>query len=79
MEIQYRSHAVERMIQRGISPRDVDDVLRNPDGVIRQSMDKVIAYKNIEDRTDNSIAVVAVEGDQAWEVITVMINFEVRQ
>ena len=79
MEIQYRSHAVERMIQRGISPRDLDDVLQNPDGVIRQSMDKVIAYKNIEDRTDNSIAVIAVESDQAWEVITVMINFEVRQ
>ena len=42
-------------------------------------MDKVIAHKNIEDRTDNSIAVVAVEDGQAWEVITVMVNFEVRQ
>ncbi len=41
-------------------------------------MGKVIAYKRIEGRNDNSIAVVAVEESQAWEVITVMVHFEVR-
>ena len=67
------------MIQRGISPHEVEDVLGKPDGVIRQSMDKVIAYKRIEGRNDNSVAVVAVDENQAWEVITVMINFEMRE
>lgn len=79
MDIRYRSHAVERMIQRGIAPPDVEDVLGIPDGTIRQSMDKVIAFKQIEGRSDNSIAVMAIEGSQAWEVITVMVNFEVRE
>lgn len=79
MEVRYRSHAVERMIQRGIAPHEVEDILGNPDGVIRQSMDKVIAYKRVAGRNDNSIAVVAVEENQAWEVITVMINFEMRE
>ena len=78
MEVRYRSHAVERMNQRGVSPREVADALRNPDGIIRQSMDKVIAYKRFEGRDDNLIAVVAAEGLRAWEVVTVMVNFEVR-
>ena len=64
------------MIKRDISPQNVEDILGSPDGVIRQSMDKVIAYKRIEGRNDNSVAVVAVKESQAWEVITVMINFE---
>lgn len=42
-------------------------------------MDKVIVYKHVEGRIDNSIAVVAVEGIQAWEVITAMVNFEARE
>ena len=78
MEIRYGSHAVERMFQRRISAEDVESVLANPDGLIRQSRDKVIAYKDIRGRRDNSVAVVALEGD-AWEVITVMVNFEVRK
>ena len=40
------------MIQRGIAPPDVEDVLGSPDGTIRQSMDKMI---------------------------TVMVNFDVRE
>ena len=79
MEIRYRSHAVERMLLRGISPQDVEDVLGNPDGAIRQSMDKVIACKRMVGRSDNSVAVVAVEGSQTWEVITVMVHFEARE
>ena len=66
------------MFQRRISAEDVESVLANPDGLIRQSRDKVIAYKDIRGRRDNSVAVVALEGD-AWEVITVMVNFEVRK
>ena len=64
------------MFKRGISPHNVEDILGSPDGVIGQSMDKVIAYKRIEGRNDNSVAVVAVKESQAWEVITVMTNFE---
>lgn len=79
MEIRYGSHAVERMIQRGISPQEVEDVLRNPDGVIAQSRDKVIAFKRLEGRSDNTIAVVAVDDGRAWSVITVMTHFEVRE
>ncbi len=42
-------------------------------------MDKVIAGKRIEGRNDNSVAVVAVEENQVWEVITVIVNFETRE
>ena len=66
-------------MQRGISPQEVEDVLRNPDGVIAQSRDKVIACKRLEGRSDNTIAVVAVDDGRAWSVITVMTHFEVRE
>lgn len=79
MDIRYSSHAVERMFQRRISAQEVESLLANPDGVVRQSRDKVIAHKNIEGRRDNSVAVVALEGKDAWDVITVMVNFEVRK
>ena len=79
MEIKYSSHAVERMLQRRISPQEVEDILTKPDGVIRQSRDKFIAYKKIRGRRDNMLAAVAVEDGRMWEVITVMVNFEVRK
>lgn len=79
MEIKYSSHAVERMLQQRISPREVEAVLTEPDGLIRQSRDKFVAHGKIDGRTDNSLAVVAVEGDGVREVITVMVNFEVRE
>lgn len=79
MEIKYSSHAVERMLQRRISPQEVEDILTEPDGVIRQSRDKFIAYKKIRGRRDNMLAAVAVEDGRMWEVITVMVNFEVRK
>ena len=79
MEIRYSSHAVERMFQRRISTQEVESLLANPDGVVRQSRDKVIAHKNLKGRRDNSVAVVALEGKGAWEAITVMVNFEVRK
>ena len=79
MEIKYSAYAVERMLQRPISPREVEAVLTEPDGMIRQSRDKLVAYGKIDGRKDNSLAVVAVEGDGVREVITVMVNFEVRE
>ena len=79
MEIRYSSHAVERMFQRRISARDVESLLANPDGLIRQSRDRVIAHKKMRGRQDNSVAVVDLERRDAWEVMTVMVNFEVRK
>ena len=79
METKYSSHAVERMLQRRISPQEVEDILTEPDDVIRQSRDKFIAYKKIRGRRDNMLAAVAVEDGRVWEVITVMVNFEVRK
>jgi hypothetical protein len=77
-EILYRSHAVERMEQRNISAEEVENILKNPDGVIPQSMDKAIFYKEFSSRKDNFIAVVAVDMKIHFEIITVMINFEVK-
>ena len=79
MEIRYSPHAVDRMIQRQISTAEVEDVLAKPDGLIKQSQDKLIVYKKVDARTDNSLAVVAVEQNGNFEVITVMVNFEVKK
>ena len=80
MEVRYSSHAVERMMQRQISTQEVENLLADPDGSIKQSRDKVIAYKRIKGRKDNSLAVVSADrGDGVLEVITVMTNFEVRE
>ncbi len=79
MEIVYTEHAVERMSERKIPPALVRDILLHPDGKIRQSLDKWIFYKRFPERTDNSIAAVAVHlQGEVWEVITVMIHFEVK-
>ena len=40
---------------------------------------KVIANKKISEREDNSLAVVAVERDGHFDVVTVMVNFEVKK
>lgn len=78
MEIKFTAHAVERMMQRQITPQDVEILLSDPDGLIRQSKDKVIAYKRVKGRSDNSLAVIAVDsGSGEFEVVTVMTNFEV--
>ena len=42
-------------------------------------MDKLVLYKKLEARGDNAIAVVAVEQNNGFEVVTVMVNFEVRK
>ena len=79
MEIRYSPHAVDRMIQRQISTAEVAEVLAKPDGLIKQSQDKIIVHKKLNTRTDNSLAVVAVERDGNFEVVAVMVNFEVKK
>ncbi len=78
MEIKYSSHAVERMIQRKISTTEIEIIVTDPDGEIKQSRDKYILYKELKGRKDNLIAAVTVKKSKLYyEIITVMINFEV--
>ena len=78
MEIIYSSHAVERMIQRNITTNDVALLITDPDGTIKQSRDKIIFYRRIKHRKDNLIAAVTVvRKKNIYEVITVMVNFEI--
>ena len=78
MEIIYTPHAVERMMQRVVSPQEVELLLGDPDGIIAQSKDKFIYYKKIRGRKDNVLAAVTVhKRNDLYEVITVMVNFEV--
>ena len=81
MEIRFLPHAVERMQERKISPSEVELILSSPDGRIRQSRDKEIFYKKLPGRDDNLVAAVAVNKSykNVIEVITVMVNFEVRK
>ena len=79
MEIKYRSHAVNRMLQRNISTHEVELVLSEPDGTIRQSQDKFIYYKKLKARKDNLIAAVTlIKSKDTFEVLTVMLDFEVQ-
>lgn len=79
MNIKYSSHAVDRMLQRRISTKDVELVINEPDGKIKQSQDKFIFYKKLKGRKDNLIAAITVlRSANTFEVITVMINFEVK-
>ncbi len=79
MEIKYRSHAVDRMLQRNISTAEVELVINDPDGTIKQSRDKFIYYKKIKGRKDNLIAAVTlIKSKKSIEILTVMIDFEVQ-
>ena len=78
MEIKYSSHAVERMIQRNITTQDVELLITDPDGTIKQSRDKIIFYRKNEHRKDNLMAaVIVLKTKNIFEVITVMVNFEI--
>ena len=79
MQIRFSPHAVDRMAERKISASDVESILTKPDGVLRQSMDKLTLHKKLDARKDNSIAVVAVERNNQFEVVTVIVNFEVQK
>lgn len=79
MEIKYRSHVVDRMIQRNVSTVEVELVISEPDGIINQSRDKFIYYKKFKSRKDNLIAAVTlIKSKEAIEVLNVMIDFEVQ-
>jgi hypothetical protein len=80
MTIKYSAHAVDRMLQRKITTTQIERILNDPDGMIHQSKDKIIFYKILKERKDNALAVVTVLRDvDTYEVITVMINFEVNK
>ena len=79
MNIKYRPHAVDRMLERNISTIEVELILTEPDGTIKQSQDKFIYYKKIKGRNDNSVAAVTIlKYKNEFEIITVMIDFEVQ-
>ena len=79
MNIKYTPHAVERMLLRKISTKDVELILSEPDGKIKQSQDKYIFYKKLKGRKDNLIAAVTVQSSNTiFEIVTVMINFKVK-
>jgi hypothetical protein len=78
VDVKYRAHAVDRMLERKISTTEVEMILLEPDGVIKQSLDKYIYYKKLKGRTDNMIAAVTItKKHKSFEVLTVMIDFEV--
>jgi hypothetical protein len=76
MLLVYSPHAIERMRQRSISFEEIQRIVDEPDGTIRQTMDKTIYFKNVSGRQDNDLAVVAVTRvDESREVLTVMHRF----
>jgi len=79
VEIIFSEHAVARMLERKVTLKMIQEIIRFPTGKIKQSRDKWIFYKSFPTRRDNHIAAVVVEklGDR-FEVITIMINFEVK-
>ena len=78
MKIKYRPHAVDRMLQRKISTKEVELILTDPDGTIKQSQDKFIYYKKLKGRKDNLVAAVTLMlRKDEFDIITVMIDFEV--
>lgn len=81
VELRFHPHAVERMQERKLTVDEIDAVVVAPDGRIRQSKDKSILYKELKHRTDNLVAAVVVEsipGD-IIEIVTVLVNFEVKK
>lgn len=80
MNVKYSAHAVDRMLERKITTTQIERILNAPDGMIHQSKDKIIFFKILKERKDNALAVVTVlRNVDAYEVITVMINFEVNK
>jgi hypothetical protein len=65
------------MVQRSLSATEIELVISEHDGKIKQSKDKFIYYKKLPGRKDNLIAVVAVKHGPIHEVVTALVNFEV--
>lgn len=81
MKLRFLPHAVIRMQERKVSVVEIEEIITSPDGSIQQSRDKIIHYKKLRGRKDNKVAAVVVEhfpGDIV-EVITVLVNFEVKK
>lgn len=81
MKLRFHPHAVVRMQERDLSVEAVLQVIEKPDGSISQSKDKTIYYKRLSSRRDNLVAAVVVEllPGEILEVLTVLINFQVRK
>ncbi len=80
IELVFSKHAVEQMLQRHISPDEVEMLIAHPDGKFDQSRDKKVIYRRFPKRKDNLIAaVVILQKANLFEVITVMHHFEVRK
>lgn len=73
-------HAVERIEERKITLRELEDILKNPDDIIPQGP-KYILIKTFVHRNDNCVGVVVIEKerDGLWLVITVLVNFQKRK
>lgn len=69
------------MQERKLTVEEVQAVIEAPDGKIPQTKDKAILYRRIHRRADNLVAAVVVESlPGGWiEVVTVLVNFEVRK
>ena len=66
------------MLQRKITTFEVELILSDPDGTIKQSRDKYIYFKRLKGRKDNLIAaVMLIKSQDEIEVLTVLIDFEV--
>ncbi len=70
------------MLERKISVQEVEQIIAKPDGQIKQTKDKTIYYKKLSARKDNLLAAVVVEHFASFgviEVVTVLVNFEVKK
>lgn len=54
-------------------------IVQNPEGKIKQSMDKWIYYKRLNGRKDNLIAAVILIRENEIEILTIMNFFEVKK
>ncbi len=80
MDFEFTAHAVARMQERKISVQEVESVVNESDGIILQSKNKKIFYKKIKGRKENKIeAVIALQADAIYKVITVLVHFEVKK
>ena len=69
------------MLERKILVSEIEQIVSAPDGKIAQTKDKVILYKKLAKRKDNLVAAVVLDrlpGD-VLEVVTVLVNFEVKK
>lgn len=72
-------HAAQRIFERNISLEEMALLISDPEDVIPQGP-KLILAKTFNRRKDNKVAAVVMEkqGDGLWLVITVMVNFRVK-